>query len=244
MVNYGHDVDITDQDEMYKLAMMHGHLPGIYCWKDSELKYLFASDNTAKKIGFKGVEDFIGANLTDQDARCPVVELADQFAIDDRWVIQQKKSLTLMECICYSGNEWSVFIVEKFPILAADGKVKAVGVNGIDMTNANLAILNFDFLIPNNHRVKKKERQFSLTIGNIYKKNVALSGRQAECLFYLLRGGTAKSISQRLTISMRTAESHVNALKYKFNCQTKQQLIEKLISLGYLNLVPETCIFK
>ncbi len=66
-----------------------------------------------------------------------------------------------------------------------------------------------------------------------------LTERESECLFYLLRGKTAKGIGQILGISGKTVENYVEKLKLKFSCFRKSDLISKSIEMGYMNIIPE-----
>lgn len=56
-----------------------------------------------------------------------------------------------------------------------------------------------------------------------------LSKREAECLYFLLRGNTAKNIANILRLSPRTVEHYLENVKMKFNVRTKTELIEKTI---------------
>jgi DNA-binding CsgD family transcriptional regulator len=66
-----------------------------------------------------------------------------------------------------------------------------------------------------------------------------LTDRQSEVLFYLLRGKTVKQIALLLKISPRTVDEHLEQLRYKFNASNKNELIDKAISAGFLNTIPE-----
>ncbi len=236
-----HTVDITDPDQLYGMAKMYGHLSGFFGWKDLSLNYLFVSDSTAKLVGYNSAEDFIGSSLSDVDLRCPASELSEQFAVEDKLVIQHKKPVRILEVICYANHDWRVILGEKFPIINDNNEMIALGLNAVDITSSNLAILNFEQLLCKN--IRKNKKQFSYIIGNSYDNETKLTKRQTECLFHLLRGGTSASISNILNISTRTAEFHINSLREKFNCFSKQDLIEKCIHLGYLNLIPSSYIF-
>ncbi|MBS0357988.1 MAG: helix-turn-helix transcriptional regulator [Proteobacteria bacterium] len=67
-----------------------------------------------------------------------------------------------------------------------------------------------------------------------------ISRRESQCLYFMLRGKSCSEIALILKIDRRTVEVYVNKLKEKFNCQTKGQLIEKAIMLGYVNMIPES----
>jgi DNA-binding CsgD family transcriptional regulator len=62
---------------------------------------------------------------------------------------------------------------------------------------------------------------------------IKISLREGDCLFFLLRGKTAKEIGRLLNISHRTVEAHVEHLKVKLGCKNKSELIAKALNEGY-----------
>src|SRR5262249_16201397 len=71
-----------------------------------------------------------------------------------------------------------------------------------------------------------------------------LSMRQEECLYYLLKGFTAKETGKILNLSHRTVEKYLNNLKDKFKCHKKTNLITKAIESGGNLLIPRNLIIK
>lgn len=59
-----------------------------------------------------------------------------------------------------------------------------------------------------------------------------LSEREAECLFYLLRGATAREVGKMLHLSPRTVEGYIEELKWAFDCSSKSELLEKATGEG------------
>ena len=57
-------------------------------------------------------------------------------------------------------------------------------------------------------------------------KKMGLSLRQAECLYFLMRGYTASAIAEIMGLSKRTVESYCDIMKMKLHCQNKVGLIE------------------
>lgn len=55
-----------------------------------------------------------------------------------------------------------------------------------------------------------------------------LTLREKDCAFFLARGFSAKEIGRQLDISARTVESHIQRIKIKLNCYSRQQLIKKI----------------
>lgn len=61
-------------------------------------------------------------------------------------------------------------------------------------------------------------------------EKVRLSRRQQECLFFLVRGKTAKEIGRILSLSHRTVEYYFDEIKNKLGCQSRREVIAKMLS--------------
>lgn len=59
-----------------------------------------------------------------------------------------------------------------------------------------------------------------------------LTQRQIDCLVYLVKGFTIKQIAKELILSPRTVEHYLEAIKLKFNCYTRADLISKSLQLN------------
>lgn len=129
-------------------------------------------------------------------------------------------------------------------VLSEDGENIGIIVSAQDVTNSGTVdlarfLLNTDKL----NGYKLKQRYFSYYLDfNKNSLNCDLSNRQQECLFYLLRGFTCKIIAKQLYISTRTAEFHLEQLKFKFKCLSKSELIEKAIIMGYYDYLPPSLL--
>jgi len=53
-----------------------------------------------------------------------------------------------------------------------------------------------------------------------------LTTRERECLSYITRGYTMKLMANKIGISVRTVESHLNNIKRKLCCRSKIELIQ------------------
>lgn len=54
-----------------------------------------------------------------------------------------------------------------------------------------------------------------------------LSKRENDVLTHLAHGKTAKQIGMQLDISRRTVEHHIANIKYKTNCNSRSEIINK-----------------
>lgn len=55
------------------------------------------------------------------------------------------------------------------------------------------------------------------------------TSREIECLPLLIKGFTAKQIAEKLNISYRTVEDHINNIKQKLDVRTKNELMNLLV---------------
>ena len=60
-----------------------------------------------------------------------------------------------------------------------------------------------------------------------------LSQRESECLFFIVSGKTASHTADKLFLSVRTVEKHIENIKIKFSCHTKSELILCAIHDGF-----------
>jgi len=60
------------------------------------------------------------------------------------------------------------------------------------------------------------------------ERQIPLTLREAQCLYFLLQGKTAKMIGKILKISYRTVEIYFDKLREKANARTRLDIIRKL----------------
>ena len=63
------------------------------------------------------------------------------------------------------------------------------------------------------------------------KCNVNTSKREIQCLYYLMKGKSARETGTLLNLSQRTVEYYLNCLKEKMHCSRKSELIEVVYKL-------------
>ncbi len=120
--------------------------------------------------------------------------------------------------------------------------VVAIFTHSIDITHSNLIdISRLIKLFDHDKYVQGSDNQFfyKLHKSNIHNQD-NFSVREIECLFYILRGKTAKEVGKILQLSYRTVEDHITSIKHKLKVTSKAQLIEKAIVQGYMNVLPQS----
>jgi len=84
----------------------------------------------------------------------------------------------------------------------------------------------------NDEQIKNSYQTFKPKHFSFYEngnKITQLSARESECALMVMEGNSAKHIANRLNLSSRTVEKHLEAIRSKLNCYNRQELIEKLL---------------
>ena len=135
----------------------------------------------------------------------------------------------------------------KFPLLNSANKI--IGVFGCSIIKDSVAeslslLMNTGLLATSvtieNHQneslidFKKGTEQHKLhdlRIRLSEQAKVEISRRETECLFYMMKGKSARETGVVLNLSQRTVEYYLNCLKEKLHCSRKSDIIEAVYNL-------------
>ncbi len=152
--------------------------------------------------------------------------------------VVKKKEATLLYIFASTANNYSINnfyirnidLLKRFILYFCDKSsflLKKIAENRIILPHKQ--IINNDRL--NTVNITKQERERFLRNTQIDRffimnldEDIYLTKREAECVFLMLDGQTAKQIAEYLNISYRTVETHYKNAKDKLNCSTKEEL--------------------
>lgn len=231
---------MTDEVDA-RLQVMFDHQPGLWGCKDENSVFMYANARYGEAVGVAHHLDIIGR--TDFDMPCDTVACAPLFRAQDKEVMDSGKPLRVLDIHPFAGGEWRAYLFTKTPMMSPDGRVIGTIFHGEDITSTNT--IELGSLLG---RVCADVAQGDLVDQGSYlidssRGAISLTAREAEVLFFLIRGKSAKSIAGILGISCRTVEHHIAALKGRFYETSRNGLVERAISLGYLSHIPES-LFK
>lgn len=222
-------------------ADMHSlinQMPGYFLWKDMNFVYLAGCLKTAKLFGFKHTDALIG--ITDYDIRCKAAEYADKFHKQDTKAMQATKPISILTIYPYANNEVKILLVNKSILRDVNHLPLAISCYCVEL---NYPCLNDIATILTHYDRGSGSNIKSAKVGNYYLSqkysDLGLSVRQSQCLFYFIRGKSARTIATILNLSHRTVESYLNEIKDKMYCGTKSEVIEQAIDRGYAEIIPE-----
>lgn len=209
------------------------HLPGYVLWKDINSVYLKANTNAAHLLGFKHPDELVG--ITDYDVCCKAADDADLFVEADKKVQRSHKPISVLNVSTFANDQFKILLANKS--LFFDGNSEPCGVVG-QYLELDSGILKNSYFLFNIHSMIKNKKNVANYYLNGEYGGIKLSTRQAQCLFYVLRGKTSKVIAKLLHLSNRTVESYLDDIKVKMECKNKAELIEKSLYLGFLEIIP------
>lgn len=227
------------------LEQLSQQFPGVLMWKKNhDSVYMDSNTICASLFGLKNPEQMHG--LRDEHLPCKLSESAEIFQQEDANVMLRQKSHRFLEIVQCVDDQWKAFIVTKNPLYNAENQLVGTFAFSIDATESLLHFCGSVLTSETTQQATSRQplKQQSYILDNDYH-DLKLSPKQAECLFYLIRGKTAKEIAIMMGhISPRTVEAHIERIKQKLDCHSKKEVIEKAIHQGFLRILPSFILNK
>lgn len=193
--------------------------------RDSEI--IFTSSIWPIKLGYRNPIDVLG--LTMYDLKCPASDLSDDYIHQDRLVLSSKRSHTYITVTMPNSRE----IV---PILYTRKCFGEHVVSNHKVLNSGL-YANYFY-----EKIKAIEKRYYRKIQTCYEvvnNYENLSKKETEVLYYLMLGMSSTMIANILSRSKRTIQHTIDRIKYKFGCNSSQQLMELSLYLELNKQIPK-----
>lgn len=194
-------------------------------WKDLDGTILGCNELQATNYGAKKSIDLLGKTDFDMQSK----NIADTIIRNDQEVMRTGCK-TILETVKLFNGQMQVFLSHKMPLCDLDGNVIGVFGQSFLLDQQNSFTENRGFFV---NKLISSIVEFEN--GRLNVDGITLAKRETECLYYLVRGMSAKQIANQLTLSYRTVEYYLEQLKNKLNCYSRSDLIEKAIMAGFAN---------
>lgn len=202
-------------------------LPGYIAWKNNHHHYLGCNRNLADVFGFNHLDQIIG--MKDEDLG-ETTEEALAFYHDCDKLALNGKTVKMIHNIG-SHDSTKSFLLEKKPLFNSEKNIIGTIFHCLELKE------NIIFNLKKHDEKHQIPHSKSYKIG-AFENPYDLSARELECLFCVLRGMTAKRISEVLQLSKRTVEFYISNIKNKFGSLTKSELMVSSIQYGYMDVIP------
>lgn len=217
------------------INVLHAHLEGMLAttqanvyWKDHEGKYLGANEIFIHDACVGTASNIIGSTDADQAWK----KQAKLMMKNDQYVMQTGAIKTDIELARMPDDNIVHFLSHKSPLRNRIGKI--IGVLGLSYNLDNDTWDDEKFIEIGTMLGSHALHQVKRFLLKRQKQDYQLSKRQLDCLYYYAKGMTMKQIAEHLSLSSRTVEHYIEAIKTKFNCTTRVELIAKADALGLL----------
>lgn len=193
--------------------------------KDEQSRYIFINNSALTYYNIPLDFDYYGC--TDTDLPHPGAELAAQFRINDKKILNDGISMVEVETHIYGKNRrLEPHLCEKSPLLDHDGNCIGIVCRGQTIRNG----FYLHHLLLNNN----KDTHFS--------GDHPFSEKELNVIYFLLQGCSSKETAKKLALSHRTIESRLQNIYQKLNINCSAQLKQYCISCGLNNYLPENLI--
>lgn len=221
-----------------QLLNMFNQLLGCWGCKDKDSVFVYANAEYGKIVGLNHHLDFVGR--TDFDMPSELVECAESFQEQDNTVISTGNRLRILDIHPDSDSNWRSHLVTKVPWRNEKNEITGSIFHGVELKDT--AILEVGHWICRTTGLNKNE-QVSFNLDSSHNQPINLNTRESEVLFLLLYGKKPQHIARVLSISVKTVENYVLRLREKFNANSKNELLDHALDLGFGSHIPES-LFK
>jgi DNA-binding CsgD family transcriptional regulator len=230
---------------MQSMDCLLNQMPGYFLWKDINSVYLKGNEKTAKLFGFNTSHQLEG--ITDYQVKCAAADFAHLFVAQDeklKHARQIGESLLILDVHPYVNGELKTLLIEKSFLQNEFNHPLGIACYCIELTNTQLTKISMELAKEKMNKAANIENDNAIHFYlNDYYSDINLSERQSQCLFYLIRGKSAKKIAAILNLSPRTVEGYIEHIKAKLKVSSREELIEKSIHLGFLQVIPKGIVF-
>ncbi len=212
-------------------------LPGYVAVHDLESKYALVNNKALDFLGLKSLDQIIGDRYEDMSGF--ISDSSEELYKQDQLVFSTEKNARFLGFHKVSDVDCKVMMGEKRVLRDNNNKVNGLLSHWTDITDFN--VLDVGKLLLNSqksHMGKSNTLQFGYMLTDEESVVTGLTNRQMECLFFMLRGKTNKSIADSLGVGERKVECHIVEIKERLGCISRSECIEKSIYKGYINIIP------
>ncbi|HVV67935.1 MAG TPA: helix-turn-helix transcriptional regulator [Gammaproteobacteria bacterium] len=228
-----HPIELNDDFE-FKSRILSA-VPGNIVWKDVHSKVICANQLFIENVGFNNFSQVVGNTAV--NVNCRLAEIGESLIANDQFTIKHAESIKFFLSGYLFDNKWGFFICEQQFLKNTQDEVIGLSAHFFDVTGSAI-VDRFAWLFLKENKKGVPQIQQGLYRCLNKTTNWNLSPRQEECLFWLLRGKSAKEIAQQLKVSSRTVEHYIELIKDKSDTRSKAELIDLATGKGLTSNLP------
>lgn len=200
-------------------------LPGLVFIKDVHLRFTNASSEFIRHSGLKNVNQLVGLD----DTQMPWADYALQYQKDDIHVMECGRLQHVETFVNACGDSFHM-MVTKEP-LYKNNKIEGI------IGNSNILSPQLQkelWQLRTIDKVISPKKVAKYTVQSCYG---ALTTRESQIFFLLLRHFSAKKVAEKLRISSRTVEKHLEIIKHKLDLRSKNDIFDYAIQNHLVEII-------
>ena len=213
-----------------------------FAFTDKSFNMLKTNQFTAQQYGFSDFREYLGRAAWDTKT-APVNKIAAYMRSHNQSVMKYGEPLIEFNLCTYHQNKTYLMIMLKTPVFDLEKStcgVLAVG-NLLPIETYYRQLITLSLIDKYFSSKNTKQPQICYTV--IKKFNDEnLTVRESECLYFMIRGKSAKLIADYLHLSRRTVEEYQANLKQKIGVTLQSQVIEYSVMYNLIHYIPESLI--
>lgn len=225
----GFDNAILDKIDVF--SRVYHDTQAIVIFKDVNSNVIYANPYCLNFLGFQNQEDILGK--TDKDFIWR--DFSFLYAKGENAALSGESQVSLMPSVDINGNDILFFSTRD---IVTDKNKKALGVLSHFRLVKDKASLELSNLLEDILNERKNSSMECLL--EIKTNPDELTASEQECLFFLVRGYSAKMIANLISRTKKTVEYHIENLKQKFHVSSKFELIAQAVHEGYFYHIPRS----
>lgn len=196
--------------------------------------YTWVNQFTVEMMGYKERSAILGIS---EDCFDSLKDCAAQLHQYDQSIIIGEEK-TFLNIRRYAKSDMYGLYLKKSAFLDHSGSIVGVIAIGVPINSKFLMKTNLlSFL----HSEKISDRLSVYEFTDSFP-HLHLTKREGECLYYLLRGKTAKEIANLYKIHSKTVETHIATIKLKLGVNTRSQIYDYAYENNMLHIIPASLI--
>lgn len=214
-------------------------MPGITDIMSEDSKFIRISREGVKICGYKSEDEMYLTGY--EDLKCQGSRCKEMWERDEKYARETRNVVRVISYANFDSGPTILFGHQRPIVDEESNEVIGIVGNFMDMTKNTMLDIG-RLILMENGALKRKQFQYRLQDNAQFE---GLCKREQEVLFWYLRNVNSTGISRRLStdshpLTPQTVRSYVRNAKLKLGVSTKEQLLEKCISIGFMATVPES----
>lgn len=172
-------------DDFEYNQLIFSRYPGTLVWQNSDAKFLCASPEAMRDMGFIKFHEMFGRGPADM--KNSFADLADALERNNKDIITQNSTIIAVFSAYLPDGAWGLYLGQQQPLLNSKGKITGVASQAINISQTALARQFIPLFLNQDTKTAGTKLQHGFYRYSTSYEKLNLPKRQAECFFWAIR---------------------------------------------------------